>query len=103
MSADTTTNNVIMAITEKFDRFRDQVYNLSHNKTDEYIVKLMNMSTSEFLGAAQVLIRANSITTAEEMRKAILAATNFEEDYSKLCASDQKCLSQYCAYFYEVS
>jgi hypothetical protein len=104
MSAITTNENSIMlAISDKLVRFKQQVYKLAPNSTDPNIIRLLAMDTAEFLAAAQLMIRDQKITSAEHLKSAIINMTGLGGQLAALGDEDRLRVDQYCAYFYEIS
>lgn len=105
MSAITTSENDTMTvISDKLTRLKQHVYKLApHKSADPNMSRLLAMSTTEFLAAAQLLIKARGITTPGQLTAAILDTTGLHDEYMGLPAADKSVLDQYSAYFFEVS
>ncbi len=105
MSAITTNENDTMTIiSDKLSRLKQHVYKLApHKSTDANMSRLLAMSTTEFLAAAQLLIRARNISTPGQLTAAILDTTGLHDEYQALPEADKSVLDQYTSYFFEVS
>jgi hypothetical protein len=97
-----TQNSTMESITNKLNRFRTQVYQLAPDKANADIIRLMRMSTEEFLATAQLVITTRGLTSPAQLQEAILSAAGLEDAFGGLPRGDQVVLEHYCKYFYEV-